>query len=75
MAHTRRISLYSLARSPGGSDRWNVRIGAEVEVSSTARAEIEKLDGRIPTIGLERLVVVPERDLATRLDIVTRRMV
>jgi len=64
-----------LARSPGGSDRWNVRIGSEVEVSSTARAEIEKLDGRIPTIGLERLVVVPERDLATRLDIVTRRMV
>jgi glycosyltransferase involved in cell wall biosynthesis len=63
-----------IARSASGIGRWRVRIGAEVEVSSEVRTQIGATDTRIPTIGLERLVVVPERDVATRLDILTKRI-
>jgi hypothetical protein len=33
------------------------------------RAQIAALDRRVPTIGFERLVVVPENDLKSRVDI------
>jgi len=29
-------------------------------------------DSRIPTVGLERLIVVPENDLKTRLDVLSK---
>ena len=33
------------------------------------RSEIAAQDSRVPTVGFERLIVVPESDLKTRLDI------
>jgi hypothetical protein len=52
-----------------GPAGWRLRIRAETELSSELRQQIAAIDGRIPTIGFERLVVVPENDLKPRLDI------
>ena len=48
---------------------WLLRLRVEVELSPETRAQIAALDRRVPTIGFERLVVVPENDLKTRVDI------
>jgi glycosyltransferase involved in cell wall biosynthesis len=52
-----------------GAGGWRLRISAELALSTELRNEIAALDARVPTIGFERLVVVPEHDLKTRLDI------
>jgi hypothetical protein len=51
---------------PGG---WRLRIGAEAQLSAELRNQIAALDSRVPTIGFERLVIVPESDVKTRVDI------
>ncbi len=57
-------------RKPAVSDDgWRLRIGAEIELSEETRERIAAFDSRIPTIGFERLIVVPENDLKTRVDI------
>jgi hypothetical protein len=33
------------------------------------RERLAMVDSRVPTIGFERLIVVPETDLKTRLDV------
>ena len=52
-----------------GASSWRLRISAELALSIELRNQIAALDARVPTIGFERLVVVPEHDLKTRLDI------
>jgi len=52
-----------------GTGGWRLRIRAELDLSAELRSQIAALDTRVPTIGFERLVVVPENDLKTRMDI------
>ena len=52
-----------------GTGGWRLRIRAELALSAELRSQIGALDARVPTIGFERLVVVPENDLKTRVDI------
>jgi hypothetical protein len=52
-----------------GSGVWRLRIRAELALSAELRNQIAALDARVPTIGFERLVVVPENDLKARVDI------
>ena len=54
------------ALSTGG---WRLRLRAEADLSTELRQQIAALDSRVPTIGFERLVVVPDSDLKSRLDI------
>ena len=70
-AQSKDIALRVRKRVP--ADRpWLLRIAAEAELSAEARTQVMALDGRGPIIGFERLVVVPEHDLKTRLDVLTR---
>jgi hypothetical protein len=46
-----------------GTGSWRLRIRAELALSAELRSQIAALDARMPTIGFERLVVVPENDL------------
>jgi len=55
-------------RRRGGAEGWHLRISVDTDLSPELRAQIAALDGRVPTIGFERLVIVPENDLKTRLD-------
>jgi glycosyltransferase involved in cell wall biosynthesis len=52
-----------------GTGGWRLRIRAELALSAELRNQIAALDARVPTIGFERLVVVPENDLKARVDI------
>jgi hypothetical protein len=61
-----RFAVRRRAVGPGG---WRLRIRAEVDLSAEIEGQIAAIDGRLPTIGFERLVFVPEDDLKTRLDI------
>ena len=51
---------------------WLLRIEAQVDLTSEVRNEIAAFDGRVPTIGFERLVVVPENDVKARLDVLSK---
>lgn len=48
---------------------WRLRIHAELTLSAELRSQITALDARVPTIGFERLVVMPENELKARVDI------
>jgi len=61
-----RFAVRRRSVGPGG---WRLRLRAEIDLSTETEAQIAGMDGRVPTIGFERLVVVPEDDLKTRLDI------
>jgi hypothetical protein len=52
-----------------GTGGWRLRIRAELALAAEVRGQIAALDARVPTIGFERLAVVPENDLKTRVDI------
>jgi hypothetical protein len=54
------------------TSRWRLRIGVEVNVSPELRNQIAAIDSRIPTIGFERLIVVPEGDISARLDVLSK---
>ena len=56
-------------RRSAGTVPWLLRLGVELELSAELRGQITALDRRVPTIGFERLVVVPEIDLRSRVDI------
>jgi glycosyltransferase involved in cell wall biosynthesis len=66
-ARPRNIVLRVRRRSTN-SHGWHLRIRAALDLSDEKRAEIAGIDSRLPTIGFERLMVVPENDLKTRLD-------
>jgi glycosyltransferase involved in cell wall biosynthesis len=53
------------------TEQWMLQIEAEVGFSPEVRSKIAALDNRIPAIGFERLMVVPESDVKTRLDVLT----
>jgi hypothetical protein len=48
---------------------WLLRLRVDFDVFAELRGQIAALDRRVPTIGFERLVVVPDNDLKTRVDI------
>jgi glycosyltransferase involved in cell wall biosynthesis len=56
-------------RRAAGKDGWRLRLRAETDLSPELQSKIATEDSRIPTIGFERLVIVPEDDLKTRVDI------
>jgi glycosyltransferase involved in cell wall biosynthesis len=58
-------------RAASAASGWQLKLRAETELSAEARNEIAAVDGRMPSIGFERLVVVPESDLKTRLELLT----
>jgi glycosyltransferase involved in cell wall biosynthesis len=55
----------------GPGSAWRLRLTARVDLTPELRDQIARLDLRVPTIGFERLVVVPENDWKTRVDILT----
>jgi glycosyltransferase involved in cell wall biosynthesis len=59
-----------IRKRPGVSSRC--RIVVEVDVSAEQRTQIAALDGRLPTVGLERLIVVPENDATMRLNVLSK---
>jgi glycosyltransferase involved in cell wall biosynthesis len=56
-------------RRGAGTGHWLLRLRVDLDLSAELRAQIAVLDRRVPTIGFERLVVVPDSDLKTRVDI------
>jgi glycosyltransferase involved in cell wall biosynthesis len=52
-----------------GAAGWRLRLKVQIDLTPELRDRIAALDSRIPTIGFERLIVVPENDLKTRVDI------
>ncbi len=65
--HTRNLMLRVRPKVTGPSG-WRLRIRAQMTLTRELRNQIAAIDARIPTIGFERLVVVPENDLKARLD-------
>ena len=53
---------------------WKLRVAAEVDLSPEIRSQVMGLDSRVPTIGFERLIVVPENDLKARVDVLSTMM-
>ena len=53
---------------------WRLRLSFEVDVPPDVRMQIAQVDTRVPSIGLERLIIVPENDVKTRLDLWERRL-
>ncbi|HLY46516.1 MAG TPA: glycosyltransferase family 1 protein [Stellaceae bacterium] len=70
-AQSRDLAFRVRRRAPDAGG-WLLRVRAELDLTPELRGRIALLDSRIPTIGFERLVVVPEDDLKTRLDILYR---
>jgi hypothetical protein len=60
-----------LRRPPPTDGTWRLTLRFAVELSNDQQQAIDVLDRRQPHIGFESLVVVPEDDLKTRLDILT----
>ncbi len=67
----RDIMMRVRRRAAGAGGWWRLRIRAEADLSDEMRAHIAAIDSRVPTIGFERLVVVPENDLRARLDVMS----
>ncbi|MDR3472437.1 MAG: glycosyltransferase family 1 protein [Devosia sp.] len=61
-----------IRKRPAATSRWKLQIGIDVDLTPELRNQIAAMDSRIPTVGLERLIVVPENDLKTRLDVITK---
>ncbi len=58
-----------IRRRAAGVGGWRLRIQAQIALTAELRAQVAALDSRVPTIGFERLIVVPESDVKTRVDI------
>jgi len=61
--------LLRVRRPAGMASRKRLSIVAGVTLTPELRNGIMEIDRRIPTIGFERLIVVPESDFAARLDL------
>ncbi len=68
--HPRDVALRVRRKLGSNGGGWRLRLRAQIDLTPELRSQIAALDARIPTIGFERLIVVPENDLKTRLDIV-----
>jgi hypothetical protein len=69
--HSKDVML-RVRKKAGGGGPWRLRIAARGNLTPELRGQIAVSDGRIPTIGFERLIVVPENDLKARLDVMAR---
>ncbi len=69
-AKPRNIALQVRRRTYGGGG-WRVRLRVDPDLPTEMRAQIAAVDSRVPIIGFERLLVVPENDLKTRLDVLS----
>jgi glycosyltransferase involved in cell wall biosynthesis len=67
----RDVTLRVRKRAPAGRP-FLLRIAVEAELGAETRAQVLTLDGRGPIVGFERLLVVPEDDVKTRLDVMTK---
>ncbi len=54
-------------RAHGVGGEWRLKLRADADVSAEIRGEIAAVDSRVPTIGFEGLLVVPENDLNVAL--------
>ena len=71
VGHEPKDIVLRVRKGAGATDQWRLQIGAEVDLHPELRAKIASSDNRVPTIGFERLIVVPEGDVKTRLDVLT----
>ena len=51
---------------------WRTKISIETDIAPDVLDQLKKLDQRLPVLGLERLMVVPEDDVRTKIDLLTR---
>jgi hypothetical protein len=63
-----RTVMLRVRRRATGNNGWHLKIRAEIDLPEEKRTELAAVDSRIPTIGFERMMIVPENDLKTRLD-------
>ncbi len=68
--HSKDVML-RVRKTVGAAATWRLRIAAQVDLTPDLAGQIAASDSRIPTIGFERLIVVPENDLKTRLDVMS----
>jgi glycosyltransferase involved in cell wall biosynthesis len=61
--------VFRVHRKVTNAGGWRLRINAQIKLTPELRNQIATVDSRMPTIGFERLIVVPDNDLKTRLDI------
>jgi glycosyltransferase involved in cell wall biosynthesis len=66
--HSRDLLLRIRRRTIGASG-WLLRIRAHLDLTADLEARLSAIDGRLPTIGFERLIIVPDSDLKTRVDV------
>jgi glycosyltransferase involved in cell wall biosynthesis len=63
--------MLRVRKRAGAETWWRLQIAAQVDLSPELTSRIAASDSRIPTIGFERLIVIPENDLKTRLDVMS----
>jgi glycosyltransferase involved in cell wall biosynthesis len=69
-ARSRDIMLRVRKNDSANGDH-SLRIAVEVDLTPDLRTQIAALDGRLPTLGFERLIVVPENDVMARLEVLS----
>jgi hypothetical protein len=69
IGHQARNIIARVRRRAAAAGHWVLRVRVDLDLTPEQRAQIASLDRRVPTIGFERLVVVPDDDLKTRVDI------
>jgi glycosyltransferase involved in cell wall biosynthesis len=63
--------LIRVRRRGVSSSGWKLRLRADIKVPPDALQQVEAIDRRLPLLGFERMVIVPESDLKTRVDVMT----
>ena len=63
--------MLRVPKRDSANNPWKLRLGAHVDLSREQVSQIAALDARIPTIGFERMIVVPENDVKARLDVLS----
>ena len=71
VGHDSKDIVLRVRKPAGAADRWMLRIRAEVDLPPELHSKITAADGRVPTVGFERLIVVPDGDTKTRLDVLS----
>jgi glycosyltransferase involved in cell wall biosynthesis len=70
---SRNVVLRIRKRVRGGG-WWRLKLSAETNLNADVRSRIVAIDGRVPVVGFERFVIVPENDISTRLDVITNAL-
>lgn len=66
--HPRDVVL-RVRRRRVGTGLWRLSVRAQIALTPELEARIAAEDSRIPTIGFERMIVVPDNDIKARLDV------